>query len=418
MNKDAIQKGIFAVIILSLMLWNENIMPIRREMTEIELVKTAGLDKSSDPKFKYDEVIVRPKQQATQSGGSGGSQGGGSSKETQKVFTVRCQTFSEGIRSFQTYLDKNLPGSHIKVFILGEEFCKNEMSLGMDFNARDYEVRLNIGIYIAKGSSAKDFIEKTVNGEYELSDKILSMEKNNDAKNISYKTTILDVLKILSNKEGVGLIPTLKIISPKGDKGFELTGETDQPNEVNKTDNNETFFDFDGYGVIKDDKLIGYLDREQSITANLIMNRHAGMNIDIEADDGGMYSFGLIKAERSFKFNFNDDKLSEIVINVNLETNIDEVATKENDINAELIKKLEQKQSDKIKKQMEDVIQKMKEYKCDFLNLKDDFRIQHPFKYEKMKDNITDILCNTKVTVNVKTGIKSTYDIVGINKEE
>lgn len=69
---------------------------------------------------------------------------------------------------------------------------------------------------------------------------------------------------------------------------------------------------------------MGYLSKEDSITTNILKNRKNGTNINIDLEDG-FISFGMLDADSSYKFKFNNDKLTDVIINVKSKFNIEEI---------------------------------------------------------------------------------------------
>ncbi|MCX8074731.1 MAG: Ger(x)C family spore germination protein [Clostridia bacterium] len=415
----------FTCILLGFIVLNSKIMPVKKELTDVELVKVIGMDLGTDEKYRVEETILRVSYQNQSTGSSPSTSGSPGSSGSTKYFIVKGQTFDDTIRTFQTYVNKSMSGSHIKYFLLGEEYCKKDMTINIDFNARDYEVRLNLGIYLTKGMAAKDFIAKVVNTDYDLDEKINSMEKNNEGKNVSYKLTVIDLIGYLSKKNSSFLMPTLRIISPKGDTSDSKDSNSEnkksnsekenniiQSTVVEKSENSETFFDFDGYAVIKDKVLTGYLNRQESITSNILKNRKGSTNIDIYEGEDNVLSFGMIGFNTKYKFKFDGDNLNEVIINTSFESNVDEAATKENIFKIDKLKYYEDKQAEKVKLQIEDVIEKMVEYKADFLDIEEKVMMSHPYKYKKIKDKWVESLVNAKFIVNVKCNIRRTFDII------
>lgn len=248
-----IRKILIFIIIFGFAAFNNKIMPERKELTELELTKVIGMDKINEDINKTQQTIVRVpigEQSGKSEGGSASSGGTSGGQESSKILTVKGISFSDVIRTFQTYSNKRLAGSHIKYMILGENMCDEDFISNIDFNFRHYDVRLNADVYIAKDSSAKDFLTKTTKTSYNLDEKIASMENNNLSKNVSNETTIIELMSQLAEKESSVLVPTLEVISENGQlKTDEQKEEADgiggfKSAEIAAENNTETFFDF------------------------------------------------------------------------------------------------------------------------------------------------------------------------------
>lgn len=411
---------IFIIITVFFGVFNKEIMPGRKELTKLELVKVIGMDKVNDGKYRIEETVVRV--ESPQQKSSNSKSGGTSTKEKPRVFTTKAVTFSDAIRSFQTYVNKVMAGSHISCMLLGEDFCKNDLSTYLDFNIRDYEVRLNSHIYVTKNSTAKEFLNKTVNSEYSIDEKIISMEESNDGKGVSHDTSLMNVLSVLAKEDSCGLIPTLEIIYNKDSEQKESTEKSSNNIEdfqtaiVEPDKEAETFFDFGGFAIIHKRKLAGYLDREESITTNILKNRLQGTNMNIELNKDEILSFTILDTNTKYDFKFDGDKLSEVIIKTSLKANFEEINSKNEVFCSKKIDEFENKISDQMKKEIEKIIEKIKEVKCDFINIEDSARIKHPYKYKKIKDNWVDELVNAKITIEAQTKIVRTYDVLKVDQ--
>lgn len=413
-NINRIQVVIFLMAVIAFALFNNHLIPSRKELVELELTEVIGMDKIEEGKYKYEQTVLRSQTQEAKSEDSESSGG------KPNVFSVKGATFSDIIRTFQTYTNKTLAGSHIKFMILGEDFCKKDLNMSVDFNVRDYETRFNANVYLAKELSAREFITKVSSNTYNLDEKILSMEKNNDAKNVSYDTNLLDLLEVLSKENSCGLIPTLEIISPEGDtntspdknnsddiQGFQST-------TIKKEKDSEAFFDFGGYGIIHKHQLVGYLDKSDSITTNILKNRKNGTNINIELEEGYV-SFGMLDAQTSYKFKFNNGNLTDIMVNIKSKFNIEEINTQEDIFGYEKMQEMESKVKEQLSKNVSKVIEKMREYDCDFLNIEDMVKIKHPYKYRKLKENFKEELLKANFVLAVNVKVLRTYDILKLS---
>lgn len=404
------------IVIFGFTAFNIKIMPVRKELTELELIKIAGMDIIDEGKYKVEETILRVPIEEKSSGSSSGTNGGGSSSSQKaKIFSTKGVSFSDTIRTIQTYVDKTIAGSHIKALILGEDLCKGDMVTNLDFGFRDYELRLNANIYIAKNHSAKDFINKVSVNDYSIDEKIQSMEKNNEAKSVSHDTSITDLMAILANKNACGLVPTLEITSEaKNDEDESDNIQKFQTSSLDKQKGTEEYFDFGGYGVVNNRKLIGYLSRRNSITCNLMKNQLEGSNINIDLGDNNLVSFGVFTSKTGYSFNFQGDKLDEVIIKNSIKVNYEELKTQEDISSNEKTEELEEKISKQIISEIEDIIKKMKDYNCDFVGIEDFFKTKHPYKYENMRDNWTQQLLNAKFVVKCDAKILRTYDVLQI----
>lgn len=425
MTRNAINILITIMMLIGIIIFNKQIMPVRKEITELELTKVIGMDVlPNDEEYKYAQTVVRVETEEESKSNESSNSGSKTSKAKQKLFTVEGRTYSDIIRTFQTYINRSLTGSHINHILLGEDFVKQDISEGIDFNARDYEVRLNSRIYITKNSSSKDFLTNVLNDSYDIDQKLAIMEKNVESKSVSDEFTMTDLLRILVSTKS-GLIPTLEIISIEDNNESLDTSKTNNNEEFSfgriiKSENSETIFDYSGYAVIKDNKLLDYLNESESITANLLLNKAKGTNINIKEDDEKYISFGLLDyiTKSSFDFESNTNELKKIKVNIEIRTNFDEIMSKENVFTIKKISELEEKQEHFIERQIYLLFNKVKEKKCDFLNIAREIKIKNPYKYKKIENNILEQIFNAEIEVNCECIIERTYDYTNLNEVE
>ena len=109
---------------------------------------------------------------------------------------------------------------------------------------------------------------------------------------------------------------------------------------------------------MKDTKLIDYIDSQESIIYNMLINKSEGGNIDIENDKGEMLSFGLNDIRTEYNFEFVNDKLKKVNITINFRSNYEEVHTKEDIVYSSDIDKYEKIQEEKIRQQAQRLIEK------------------------------------------------------------
>lgn len=444
MNKK-IRQILLIIFIAYLVLFNKSIMPTRREISDLSLVKVVGLDIINEGIYKVQHTNVRsdvanPSTPSTTSSASNSSTAGGSSSSSSdsgsgspsssdseeknyKLFSVKAATFADAVRSFQTYTDKNLTGSHVLFFLLGEDFAKTGVNLGIDFNTRDYEVRATSTIYITKGTSAYDFLYEATKGTFDVDAKLKSMEENLDAKSISYKTTMLDVEKMIFGCDGTGLIPAIQIINNEEIKNQQKENPAKSNSIIDKQTaisvSDDVFFDYFGYAIIKDKKLAGYLDKEESLTSNILMNKAKGFNINIYLNGDDRVVTGITTSTTKYDFTLSKEgNIEEIKIKTSFRCNVEEVYMENYKFDESFINELQDKQDEQIKVRIEDIINKLKDYDADFLKIRDIFRSAHPYIYRNIEDKWMEQVKNAKISVDVESIIRRTYDFNAVDQEE
>ena len=449
-----------AILAFIFVIWNKDIIPVKREITQLQLVQSIGMDLGKNNKYKI-SFLSNQKASSTagQSSNSNGSSSSSISASSQKLATVEASTFNSGLKNFQSVSAKYVPLSHVKYIFLGEEIAKTDFTSAIDFIARDEQARINARIFIVKGKEAEYFFKNATNKDYELEDRLKSMEEDAVLESVVTPIDILDVIDMMVSDNSAGVIPALRIISAEdkneeqskkessnNDKDEKKNSEQNTAeNKESKNDNGqlgeikggiennkndkitvnmnignqkENLFDYEGYAVIKDRKLVGYLSKDESIIYNMLIGKFENTTVNITDEDNQSMSFGLKDSNTKINFDFEDKHLKNINIYMNVKANIEEADKDEVITDIKVLQEYQDKIDEVLKKDTESLLEKIKEYDCDFINLKQKANIQHPYKFQDVENNWLEELKNANVNIKAECEIRRTYDIVNIRSEE
>lgn len=393
-NKLIIIITLIAIIITVLL--NKKIMPLRREITDLELVRVMGLDYIEEAEMS----LVRNKLKAT-SGGN--DKEGGQESNSQEVLTANGKTFMEITKKIQTYTNKTISGGHIGYFIIGEETAKKDMTEIISFLAGSDQLRTSSRVYIVKGASAKDFLNKVIKSEYTVANKIDNMERNENELGIIVDTDFKDLLKIIVSDKKVGLISTFKLIDVD-------TKKVKNGKENEEDSNTEKDFDFDGYAVFKENKVIHFLTTNQSRAYNIINNKLQTTTVTVKNSEGKDVSLLIVDSKTNIDFKFDGDKLKKVVIRVKLHSNFEDAQSKKTIFKE--IDDIEGKQNEIIKEELEDVIKVSKDINVDFIEISKLLEFAHPYKYKRIEKDWEQIWKDVEVQVEVESKIERSYDFI------
>ena len=404
------KKIILLITIVGLLvvtLFNSELMPLRREISDMEIIIIAGLDKVGD---EYMVTFIKRRQSENNSSGDGQDSGGS------EVISMTADSYSVALRQLQTATDKFTTASHIKYYIVGEETLRDDFVHVTDAIARGYQTRLNSKIYLAKGMTAKEFLEKASKLEFQIEEKLRNMENSFWEKGSSVDTDILDFGHISFSETGEGLIDSLHFYTTSHEEQKDNM-ESSVGGEENKM-NEAVSFGYGGTAIISDCKIIGFLDKEQTIIANYILKKN-NVNVITVYDKENFVVFRIENLNTNIKFDFNgSDIMSGINIEVDFKANYEETNATIPIFTENMISYFEQELNNQVKKQIEGIINIEKEYGVDFLYLREKLELKHPYKYNKNKEQFIENLRNTKININSKGTIQTTYDVVESNKDQ
>ena len=394
------------IIVLFVCLSGKSLIPRREEIEDMEILKFIGLDynENEEREKKASLSFVIEKEEANEDSSNGPS------KTSQQIMNSKASSFSEASRKMQFYTDKNITGSHIKYFLVGEDGVKNDIDKLIDEISKDREIRLSSNIFLIKDSSAEDFLKEVVAADYKLCDILDSIKDKNEEKTIVKYLSISELLSGKLSDSGVYLIPTLKVDG----KNDYITNIKEEEGKISDLDKHVQIY---GYGIMKDNKFIDYLDNREAIIYNMIVNKSEGGNIDIECEDDNIISFDIRDIVTSYDFKFDEkEKIKEIQLKVEFRSNFAEVETYEDITISENIEKYQKYQEEKVKKQVDDLITKSKRLNVDIFNIGEKLNLMHPYKFRKIKSIWDTEYGNLNIKASVNVSIDRTYDIIKINK--
>ena len=394
------------IIIVFVSLTSKALLPISSEIDDMEILKLVGLDyneKTEEDKASLSFVIEKE-----ESGSDSSSQE--SQTQKQKIMTYKAISFNEAVRSMQFYTDKTMAGSHVKYFLIGEETAKNDIDKVLDILAKDQEVRLSSNVYIIKDMKAQEFLEKIVSSEYKLSDVLDNMERSSNQKTIVKYITISEILSSKLSDSETYLIPTLEF-TYNMENISEVKGEEEGAKELTKQ------FEFYGYGIMKGNKLVDFLDDEESVIYNMLINESIGGNIDVINKKGDIVSFGINDITTDYSFKFDDENnIKQVVVSLKFRSNFEEVQSNIDITDEKNLVEYETLQEDKVKKQVESLVSKSQKINLDIFGIGEKINLKHPYKFRNIKPEFKEKYKELDIKVNVEVNVERTYDTYQIHK--
>lgn len=372
-----------------------SLLPPRREIDELNIIRVIAVDKCKDPDLI--KVTVTSKKEGQAGGGGGGGDSGGSSEQI-IVLSLEDKTVLSAVKQFHTYINKQVFWGHTDFYLIGEEAAKEDIVRYLDFLSRDHDFRLDSTVYITSGN-AGDFLERSNVPGYFLADYLKSLSNKISLTSTSSKMKILQLMGELDENKTFGIaIPMIKLI---GEKARTKGGQNRLLEDI----------DVDGYGVVKDFKLVDFVHKPDSRGYNFISNNINSGVIQIKDQEGKNIGMDIVGGETKISSKVEAGHLARVEISTKLETNIDEVQTRENILKEDTLHYLEQQESNVIKEEMMKCIQLAQDRNADFLGIGRAVNFKHPILWDKIKDQWNEIFPKLEITVKVESHINRTYDI-------
>lgn len=372
MKKIRIILMIFIILINSIFAtgcWNY------REVDEFSIVAGLAIDKGIKNQFQITAEIIQ-------------ISGGKESKTTSKTITTEGKTIFDAARNMIAVSGKKPYWAHTKVIILSKEVASEGVTKAIEWYNRDAETREGVHILISERASAKEILDVQGNTD-DIKSFVLDEIIKNQV-NLS-KAPIVDVLKFDIESKTKGISAVIPAVNLK-----QINGKITP--EIMET------------AIIKEDKLVGFLNDEE--TKDLIFIRNevkGGLLIEEmrEKDIPTLVSLEIFKSKTKVK-PVADGKDIEININIHTTVAIDEIEGTEDFINDEGRVKLEQSAENTLKKRIESLIYKMQsEYDADIFGFGARLREDKAQVWNSVDNNWEEVFKGLRVNVKTKIHIKN-----------
>ena len=388
---------VYAIFIIGLILlgWGGHLIPSRVEITDFGIIQVLGIDSGVNNGVSLSIVDENQKNSKEDSDQVG----------NENIVTTSGKSYNDCINGLENYSDKFFIGGHIENIIIGEEICKENLVRAIDFISKASEIRLNSNMFIAKGSSASQFMQQGTSKEYSMSsrinninltDQILTEEKNTEAS---------DVINILLSDNKCGVIQAIELVENGKASNREFILSTSK-------DEGKKFIQYAGYALIKDAKLIDYLNIDASSGYDFIKNNHPKQNVYIEKD-GEITGINFVGSKTKVLFNFEGQNLKEIIIKTKTKNEIMQSSNGKN-IFKENLEEIENLVAEEVKHRIESAINVAKNYQVDYIGFNKMLEMKHPYKWNKIKDNWENIFNEVPIRIEVESEINRSYNLLSI----
>lgn len=366
----------------------------RVELNELAVSVGMGLDKK-EKKFLVSQQVVNP--------GAIANKGGATSDGAPvTLFQERGRTLQEAGRKMATSSTRVVYTGHLQILIISEELAKEGVSEVMDFPSRDHGYRKDFFVVIAKGMTAENILKIYTPLERIPASK---MQGTLDTSSKSWGST--------------GAVQMDQFMSELISKGKEavLTGiKVTGSQEIGKTKENIEQIDsmaqlqFNGLAVFKKDKLIGWLDEEESKGYNYTQGKIKSTTVALPCPKVENYiNVELLRTQEDTQFKKENGK-PRIDINIRVEGNVSDAQCDVDLSNTKMINKLEKLTEQDIKRSIEAALKAAQEkYQSDIFGFGDVINRNDPKYWNKVKADWNKEFQDLQVNVKVKTDIQRVF---------
>ena len=309
------------------------------------------------------------------------------------IYKNTSDSLQEGFRRLINEAPKKMYGAQIELLILDESLAREDLKNIVDFLSRDPEIRSEFYVIVGKSDDILEITTPLV----KISSKniVQSLMANNKYLGSTNLVTFHDLIDNYLNDKIDLALPSIRVI-----------GNTDSGEEVDNLEvsTNEAFSLIDNMAVFKDNKLVGYLNEEESKVYNLVMGNLKTTVVKTDFEDDEYVINEMVGIKCGVEVNPKKNKVS---ITVEGKAAISEANYSGDLENNETILKI-QKELNKyteeiVEKSIKDTIDK---YNSDIYGFEDIFYKKDVDYYkDKVKDNWDEILNNLDIKVKSKIEI-------------
>ncbi|MEK3882060.1 Ger(x)C family spore germination protein [Paenibacillus sp. PL2-23] len=218
----------------------------RVELNDIAIISATGVDWHNG-KWTLSYQIVIPKAISSQTGESGTA--------AVNVFSTTGENFRYAISKASEETSRRLYFSHNQSIVIGQEAARKGLGPLLEAYLRNHDSRETVSVFLSKGS-ARRMLEQLIPLEQIPGAAIQRMIANQELGSSSFRQmTAHDVLMELLGSTQATSIPGLVIAGPgEGTDNAGMMGGTTTQTKVRLSE----------LGLIQGDKLVGWLDDDQS----------------------------------------------------------------------------------------------------------------------------------------------------------
>lgn len=362
----------------------------RRELNELALVVAMSIDKSGN-QYSISAQVVDPGEVSVS------ARGGGRAPVT--TYDEKGKHLFEAVRRMTTVSPRKLYWSHLQMLVISEEVAKDGLNNILDFFTRDNEFRKDFYIVVSKNIQAKEILRNLTSIEKIPAHKMRSSLETSERAWAPTVAIQLDELISALTSDGINPILTGISIHGNGPKGESVENvQRIQPFARLKYKN---------IAVFKKDKLIGWLNENESKGYNYIMNNVRSTVGHIPCEKKGELVVEIIRSKTKIKGKVVNGK-PKIDISLSSEANIGEVSCHVDLTKPDAITQLE-KNTDKVNVDtIKNSINKAKELGVDVFGFGEVIHRTDPKAWKSLKNNWDEEFVQVPVTIHSEFKIRRT----------
>ena len=355
-----------------------------RELNELGITTAVSIDYKDNNFYVIAEVINPIKQQDASS----------SNNSPFVNYNSSSSSLQDAFRKVVLESPRQLYAAQLEIIVLSEEVVNNHLEEVLEYFARDPEARTEIKIIVAKTEdSTKAITLQTLLTSLSSSNIINSLDLQSKVLGMAYPVTLNELLNMYIDPYLEVVLPSMTLYGNYeiGDEKENITPSS--PKAIVK---------IDGSTITKDNKILGYLDLEESKILNLINGKLKETIIKMNYYDGYIiFEPNRIKVSREL-----DIKNNIIKINISGYSKTKEIQSNINLKDPKEVKKLNKALNMELEKKITDTFNSIREkYGTDVFGFQE---LYYRTNYKYFKENCTNWYEDIypKIKLEVKANVR------------
>jgi len=309
------------------------------------------------------------------------------------IYEGKGKTIQEAYREIKHQSSRFLYPNHMEILIVNEKLAKEDISQIIDLFLRMPDVRTEFNVLIGKNDNILSIT--TPIDDVSGTSIVDTMETNNKYLGITNFVTFNEFANMNLNKNLEIILPSIETVN------YNESATTTQNTEKTKI---ESIYKLGNLAIFKNNKLLGYLTKDESITYNVIKNKTKDILITTECEKNKYMTVEATNIKSDIS-----TKNKEINIKVDMTGNINETMCNIKLNNEKNIKKIEKDLKKYIEEQITTNINNIrKTYNSDIFGFLDLIYKKDYNTYKKIKNNWYD-----KEYKDIKINVKASINIIG-----
>ncbi|MGI9952228.1 Ger(x)C family spore germination protein [Moorellaceae bacterium AZ2] len=395
----------------------------RREIEELALIMAAALDAEGENQVRLSAFIINPREIG--GGQPMGTGGGGGTRVPGEIVTAVADNFAEATRRLEEHIPRRVFWAHNRVIILGDKLARRGLNW-LDWFSRDRQMRLDTVVIITDGE-ARRVLDLPPGIELNPGRIITGILNSH----VILKVELKDLFAMWQAKGDNPVVPRVVLLSPEEHSGSKTQAGGERQGGGNEGSGGggegrtqqkagPAAVRFDGAGVFRDDKLVGYLNHLETLGTMWLRGevREGVITFNCPTHPEGQIAVRFYRSQTKVKPQVAGNKIS-FLVKIRAEGDLTEHTCQESLKDPAQLNVLEDALRRELDRRVQAALNKaQKELKVDIFGFGEVLHREEPKLWRQVQDNWNEVFAGAEVRVESQMEVRRvgmTYSPVEAN---